>query len=279
MTSPTSQPPRTGVPTLCGSLSLHAVGLGAAMHTAGYRALGLEFVYVPFTVTKLAHALTGVRALGIRGVGVSMPYKIEATELVDALDPMARRIGAINTVVNDGGRLTGYNTDWIGAVTALEEVTALGGARVLLLGAGGAARAIAHGLRERGAELTIANRDLAKARALAGEVGARGVWLDETKRAGSYDVLVNATSVGMSDVKAASPVAESAIAADQVVMDIVYKPIETELVQAARRRGARVVHGGRMLLHQAAHQFELYCGQPAPLEAMDAALHAQLAPA
>src|ERR1700688_4199915 len=108
--------------TLCGSLSLHPVSTGAAMHLAGYRALGLAFTYVPFKVTDLAGALTGMRALGIRGFGVSMPFKQDVVPLLDALDPLAARIGAVNTVVNDGGRLTGYNTDALGAVRALEEV-------------------------------------------------------------------------------------------------------------------------------------------------------------
>jgi shikimate dehydrogenase len=263
--------------TLCGSISLHPVGTGAVMHLAGYRALGIDFTYVPFAVTDLAGAVTGMRALGIRGLGVSMPYKQAVMGLLDALDPLAARIGAVNTVVNDGGRLTGYNTDAIGAVRALEEVRALREARVLLLGAGGAARAIAHAVQGRGAALTIANRSPERARALAADVGAAAAGLDEVQRALDYDVVVNATSVGMREVDPASPVPERALRAGQVVMDIVYKPIETALAEAARRRGAVLVHGGRMLLHQAAGQFELYTGAPAPLPAMEAALLEQIA--
>jgi shikimate dehydrogenase len=266
--------------TLCGSLSLHAVSLGAAMHLAGYRALDLAFTYVPFPVTDLAGAISGMRALGIRGFGISMPYKQTVIPLIDAVDPGAAAIGAVNTVVNDGGRLTGFNTDAPGAVRAFEEIRPLAEARVLLLGAGGAARAIAHGFSERGARVTIANRDRAKAAALAAASGGRAAaGLDEANRAASYDAVVNATSLGMGDVDATSPVPEAALGPELLVMDIVYKPIETELLRAAQRKGAQVIHGGRMLLHQAARQFELYTGKPAPLEAMERALLAQIAPA
>ncbi len=263
--------------TLCGSLSLHPSPLGASMHNAGYRALGLPFTYVPFAVRDLPGAIGGLRALGIRGAGVSFPYKQEVMTLLDAIDPLASRIGAVNTVVNDAGRLTGHNTDWVGAVRALEEVTSVAGARVLLLGAGGAGRAIAYGLSESGARVTIANRDVAKAEALARAVGGEARGLGETERVGEYDVLVNATAVGMADVDARSPVPHGAIRSGLFVMDIVYKPLETALLASARARGARVVHGGRMLLHQAARQFELYTGRDAPLEAMNAALSAAIA--
>lgn len=265
--------------TLCGSISLHPVSTGAAMHLAGYQTLGLAFTYVPFGVTNLAGAVDGMRALGIRGLGVSMPYKQQVIPLLDALDPLAARIGAVNTIVNDGGRLTGHNTDAAGAARALEEIRPLAAARVLLLGAGGAGRAVACAVRDRGASLTIANRNLEKARALAEMTGARATELSETARAGHYDIVINATSVGMSHRDPASPIPEDAIRAGQVIMDIVYNPLETELVRAARRRGAITVHGGRMLLHQAARQFELYTGAPAPLAAMEAALLEQLAKA
>ncbi|WP_437800278.1 shikimate dehydrogenase [Sorangium sp. So ce693] len=246
------------------------------MHLAGYRALGLDFTYIPFAVTDVEGATRGMRALGIRGLGVSMPYKQAVIPLLDELDPVAERIGAVNTIVNDDGRLRGHNTDWIGAVRALEEVTQLRGARVLLLGAGGAARAVAFGLAERGARVTVANRDLEKARQLAAAVGGAAAPLDAAALARDHSVLVNATSLGMAEVDPRSPVPEEALREGLLVMDIVYKPMITELVAAARRRGATAVHGGRMLLHQAAEQFRLYTGREPPLDAMDEALRAQL---
>jgi shikimate dehydrogenase len=262
--------------TLCASMSLHPSPFGAAMHNAGYRALDLPFTYVPFTVRDLRGAIAGMRALGIRGVGISFPYKQDVMALLDAIEPVAARIGAVNTIVNDGGTLTGHNTDWAGAVRALEEVTPLASERVLLVGAGGAARAIAYGLKEHGARVTIANRDAAKAEALARSVGAEGRGLSEVERAADYGIVVNATALGMIDVDPRSPIPEGAIRPGQLVMDIVFKPPETRLLAEARARGARVVHGGRMLLHQAARQFELYTGRAAPIDAMDAALRAAM---
>jgi shikimate dehydrogenase len=239
------------------------------MHEAGYRALGLAFTYVPFEVQDLPGAITGMRALGIRGFGVSLPYKQAVMPLLDALEPVAAHIGAVNTVVNTAGRLVGHNTDWIGAVRALEEAQSLDGARTLLVGAGGAARAIAFGLHERRAHVTIANRDDAKAVALAAETGARGAPLAEVDRAGDYDVVVNATAMGQADVTPESAIPIETLRTGQVVMDIVYKPVHTRLYEGARQRGAVAIHGGRMLLHQAAAQFELYTERPAPLDAME----------
>lgn len=245
------------------------------MHEAGYRALGLPFTYVPFEVRDLAGALAGMRSLGIRGFGVSQPFKQAVLPLLDALDPIAEQIGAVNTIVATSGRLVGHNTDWIGAVRALEETRSLSGASVLLLGAGGAARAIAFGLRERQARVTIANRTLEKAKVLASAAGARAVAWDETNRAGGYDIVVNATTLGQVGVHGAS-LPDTSIRPGQIVMDIVYKPLQTPLLAVARARGAVAVNGGRMLLHQASAQFELYTGHLAPREAMDEALRAAI---
>jgi shikimate dehydrogenase len=252
------------------------------MHEACYASLGLAFTYVPFKVRSLEGALAGMRGLGIRGFGVSHPFKQKVMELLDALDPVAQRIGAVNTIVNDDGHLVGHNTDWVGAVRALEEVCGAGGlagARVLLVGAGGAGRAIAFGLRERGAQVTIANRDEGKAKTLAAETGARARTLEETARARDYDVIVNATTLGQADVgPTESAIPETALREGQVVMDIVYKPVHTPLLAYAERAGATAAHGGRMLLHQAAAQFELYTGRVAPLDVMDAALRKAILP-
>ncbi len=261
------------VPILCGSISRYAVGLGRAMHEAGYQALDLPYRYQPFEIDDVGAALTGMRALGIRGFGVSMPFKLEVLQHLDSIDPLAERIGAVNTVVNDDGRLVGHNTDAWGARRAFEELRPPEGARVLLLGAGGAARAVAFALVEAGARVVIANRTRERAVVLAKAAGAEAAGdLSLLATLGNQDVLVNASSAGMRDVDPRSPVPAAALRPGLLVMDIVYKPIETELVHAARSAGCRVSHGGRMLLHQASRQFELYTGRSAPLEAMDQAL-------
>ncbi len=264
--------------TLCGSIARNPAALGAAMHNAGYRALGLPFTYVPFQTDDLEGAARGMRALGIRGLGVGVPFKLRIIEYLDNLHPLARRIGAVNTVVNENGVLTGHNTDAWGAVAALREAIDPSGQRILVVGAGGAARAVIHGLVDEGADVHVANRTPERAEELAEEVSAVGpatvTWggLEDLDDLTGYSALVNASSGGMREYGPASLVKQEAIPPGLVVMDIVYKPVHTELLQVAELAGARILHGGRMLLHQACRQFELYTGQTAPIEAMNAAL-------
>lgn len=257
--------------TTCGSLSLVPVDFGRRMHQAAYDALGLPWVYVPFSCDSpsLPSALQGMRALEIRGFGISMPFKMEILPLLDGLSPLARSIGAVNTVVNDDGVLTGHNTDAEGASRALEEILGdLRGARALVMGAGGAARAVAFGLHARGAALTLTNRTEEKARALAAELpGAAALPTSELAQA-TFDVVVQASS-GSMDGSAALSFDPAILRASTLAMDIVYKPLDTPFLQTARDRGARTIDGARMLLFQAARQFELYTGREAPLEVMD----------
>ncbi len=250
------------------------------MHEAGYRALGLAFAYVPFelrSARELPVALAAMRTLGIRGFGVSMPYKLAVLPLLDALSPVARAIGAANTIVQSGGVLTGHNTDAEGAVRALSEAISPVGARVLVLGAGGAARAVVHGLVQAGALVTIANRSAERAQALALDTASSTMSLDGdrvdlSERLASFDAVVNASSRGMSSVDPTPPIDARRLRPSAVVMDAVYAPVVTRFVEDARARGLRAVSGERMLLHQAAAQFELYTGREAPLSAMENAL-------
>jgi shikimate dehydrogenase len=242
------------------------------MHNAGYKAAGLPFAYVAFAIENTREAILAMRYLGIRGLGVSMPHKIEVMQYLDALDETAQDIGAVNTVVNDDGRLTGYNTDWTGAVGALEERTCLAGKRAVVVGAGGAARAVVYGLVRRGCQVTLYNRTVSRGQALAQTLGARfGGALDDLERVEAYDVLVNATSVGF-HAPDVSPIPTSILAEGVVVLDVVFIPSETKLVQDARARGCMAIPGTRMLVHQAAYQFQLYTGVGAPFEAMEEAL-------
>lgn len=264
---------RTEIYGIIGNPVAHS--LSPAMHNAAFAHCGMNRVYVPFPVTDVETAVRGLAALGVRGASVTVPHKQAVIPVVDALDPVAARIGAVNTLVINQGRITGANTDWLGAVNALKEHTELTGRRVLVLGAGGSARAIGFGLLEAGAEPVIANRTASRGEQLAAALGCPFMPLSEAA-ACEAEILINATSVGMApntDV----PLPADAVAAFSVVMDIVYAPLETPLLRLARDRGCRTIDGLAMLLHQGAAQFELWTGEPAPLAVMREQLHARLA--
>jgi len=241
--------------------------LSPAMHNAAFTALGLNKVYIAFAVTKVAAAMDGLRTLGIRGVSVTIPHKQAVIEHLDSIDPVAEKIGAVNTLIIDNGFIHGANTDWLGANRALAEKMTLPGSSVLLLGAGGSARAIGFGLLEAGASLTIASRSPEKGRALAKLLGCPWLPLNETSRHRA-DALVNATSVGMSPQQGSMPIAEEALGNFKVVMDIVYAPLETRLLQTAKQAGCQCIDGLAMLLYQGVAQFETWTGCKAPVELM-----------
>ncbi|NTV15510.1 MAG: shikimate dehydrogenase [Desulfobulbaceae bacterium] len=252
-----------------------AHSLSPAMHNRAFAELSLNKVYVPFAVADVAAALRGFLALGVRGVSVTIPHKQAVLPWLDSIDPVAAAIGAVNTLVISAGRIHGLNTDWLGANRALSQVVELRGRRVLLLGAGGSARAIGFGLREAGAEVILASRTPEKGRRLAAELACE--WHDLQAVAGiSAEVLVNATSVGMAPASQQSPVAAVELCRFRVVMDIVYSPLETRMLREAARAGCQVVSGLEMLLCQGAAQFEIWTGQEAPLAAMRAELSERL---
>ena len=257
---------------LCG-IVLHPAGhtRSPAMHTAAYAALGLAARYEVFDVPPqgLAAAIAEARARGMRQLAISLPHKETVIPHLDGIDDTARAIGAVNTVTLRDGALEGSNTDWLGAVRALERETHLGGKHAVVLGAGGSARAVVYGLRRHGATVTVLNRSVSRAEALvrdldAGRAGPLAALADI-----SHDVLVNTTSVGLrSD---ASPVPADAIRAESVVMDAVYDPELTHLLRDAQQRGARTIAGKWMLVYQAAAQLELWSGREAPIAVMAAA--------
>jgi shikimate dehydrogenase len=238
------------------------------MHTAAYAALGYDAVYLAFDVPPagLADAMRGARALGVRQLAISLPHKQAVMAHVDQVEAIARRIGAVNTVTRAGDALVGSNTDWLGAVRALESELPLRGARAVVLGAGGAARAVVFGLLERGARVRVLNRTPERARSLADDLGAETAGGLGELASAPYDLLVNTTSVGLrEDV---SPVDAGALLPGTVVMDAVYDPERTRLLRDAESRGARTVSGRWMLIHQAAEQVRLLTGREAPLAAL-----------
>jgi len=242
--------------------------LGVKLHDAGYAELGLDFKYIALGSEDIAPVVSSVRTLGVRGLGVSMPHKITALELLDELSPDVLAIGATNTVVNEDGRLVGHNTDWQGAVRALDEKDLGHCATALVVGAGGVARAIAYGLTQRGTKVTIAARDLSRGEALVSDLGLDSAVLLEDQAEVEAELVVNAT-----------PAADAVALEDlspKGVFDVLFSTRSTPLTQAAESRGIPAVAGWRMLLLQAAAQFELYTGEAAPLEAMSDVLEAAL---
>ncbi len=259
-------------PVLCGSIASRPSPFGVAMHNAAYRATGVPFTYVAFGIENTREAVLAVRYLGIRGLGVSMPHKIEIMRYLDTIDETAAKIGAVNTVVNDDGHLTGYNTDWVGAVRALQERTEIAGKRSAVFGAGGAARAIVYGLIREQSQVTVYNRTVDRGELLAQELGAQfGGGMDALDSIKDHDILVNATSVGF-HAPDESIVPPSILKAGSTVLDVVFIPPESKLIQDAESHGCVAIPGTRMLVHQAAHQFELYTGHKAPFEVMEEAL-------
>lgn len=250
--------------------------LSPAMHNKAYEALGIDdqFVFVAARVKvedvkSVAHA---VRVMGIRGLTCTIPHKMEVMKYLDEVDPVAQKIGAVNTVVNDNGVLKGYNTDWLGTVIPLEKITSLKGKRVAIIGAGGAARAIVYGVLEKGAVATIYNRTLEKAEELAKETGAKASGLDLLQEVKSADIIINATSVGMEPNIDETPVPAEFLSSHQIVFDAIYVPYETKLLKDAKTRGATIIHGIDMLLHQGTAQFEYYTNKKAPEDVMRTAL-------
>jgi len=250
--------------------------LSPAMHNAAFAALALNKVYVAFEVDDVANAMAGFRALGVKGVSVTIPHKQAVIPYLDAIDPVAEKIGAVNTLLIDGEFIKGLNTDWLGANRALEEKIGLRGKKVLLLGAGGSARAIGCGLLEAGAEVSISSRTPEKGRKLAASLGCNWHPLSEASEIPA-DILVNATSVGMSPGQDDTPFPGTALTKFQVVMDIVYSPLETRLRREAAAAGCTVINGLAMLLYQGVAQFELWTGQPAPVDIMRQILESSLA--
>jgi len=245
--------------------------LSPAMHNAALAASSIDGVYLPFPALEIRAAVAGIRGLGVKGVSVTIPHKESIMDLLDSIDPVAEKIGAVNTVINKNGLLTGLNTDWLGATRALEEAIDLNGAKAVILGAGGSARAIGFGLLEKGTRFVLCSRTESRGRALADELGCPWISLEETEQL-SGDILINATSVGMVPHIEKSPLPEGIVSRFQVVMDIVYAPMKTRLLQEAELNGCLIINGLEMLLYQGVAQFELWIGISAPVPVMREAL-------
>jgi shikimate dehydrogenase len=250
-----------------------AQSLSPVMFEAAFFAYNIDAECRKFDVTPadLKTFLVKAKADGVAGLSVTVPHKETIMEFLNEIDEKAEEIGAVNTVVNKGGKFKGYNTDYFGALKALEEVTSLEGKKILVIGAGGAAAAIVYGCRKAGGIVTVLNRGEQKAKELADRFGCGYGTIDEILQHQSH-VLVHTTTVGMVPNTGASLVPPQYFKKGLVVMDIVYNPLETRLVKDARAAGCRIIPGHKMLLYQAEKQFEIWFKKKPPLEKMEQAL-------
>ena len=248
-----------------------AHSLSPAMHNQAFAATGYNGAYLAFRVTDPAAAIKGIQALNFRGVSVTLPLKVAVMKYLDEVDEMAARIGAVNTIVNNQGRLIGYNTDCAGALQALRTRTSIKGRSVALIGAGGAARAIGFGLVAAGGRVTILNRSRTSGERLAADLQAEFIPLNNWQP-DCHEILINTTPVGMYPETDATAIPKEDLSKEMVVMDIVYNPLNTRLLKAAAAKKCRTINGVAMFVFQGAHQFELWTGQKAPVDVMQAAV-------
>lgn len=257
--------------------------LSPRIHNAALRAQGVDAVYLAFDVTpgELPQAIQGMRAMRVMGANITVPHKQQAAKLVDTLDPVASKVGAINTIVSEDGRLAGYNTDVMGFKAALASVRPdIRDARCLVIGAGGAARAVVAALSQQGAKtIIVANRTESRALQLCEDAAQWGnsecvahSFNDLTALARDADILVNASSIGMAETIKESPIPVDILTGHHVVVDLVYGPRPTTLVTEAVSRGAVAIDGLEMLLSQAAESYRLWTGKPAPTQIMRASI-------
>ncbi len=265
--------------TLCISLAARPSNIGTRFHNYLYDQLGLNFVYKAFAPTDIAAAVAGIRGLPIRGAAISMPYKEDVIALVDRMDPSAAAISSVNTIVNDDGVLTAYNTDYLAIARLLRDHAVPADYSVLLRGSGGMAKAVAAALRDAGfTAVSIVARNETTGRALADLYGFG--WQPEVESA-TADLIINVTPLGMrgsmrgsmaGDEENVQSFDDAAVTAAQVVFDVVALPSETPLIRAARSAGKRVIAGAEVIAIQAEEQFVLYTGvRPSPEQVRAAA--------
>ena len=254
--------------------------MSPVIHNTAFKDKKLDYIYLAFRVREeeLGKAIEGIKALNVKGLNVTIPHKVAVIQYLDELDPIADKIGAVNTIVNNDGVLKGYNTDAAGFLQSLlERGIEPKGKKVVILGAGGASRAISFILAERGSSLTILNRTWDRAKICADRISETfqseivALKLDEDNLAAALskaDILVNTTSIGMSPDINETPVNAALLKSGLVVSDIVYNPIKTRLQREAEMAGATVVSGLDMLVWQGALAFEKWTGLKAPVELM-----------
>ena len=257
---------------LCISLSSNPGKFGTIVHNAGYRFVGLDWSYVACTTNDLKNSIQAVKTLGIRGCSISMPFKEDVVKYLDRIDKVAKKIGAVNTIINNNGKLTGYNTDYIGAKESLKLLKLSKKDHFLVLGTGGASKAILLALHDLGfSQITISGRDLTKLKKLANKFNSEIISWNERETC-TNEVLINATPIGMYPNTKYSPISKIYIKNLKYVMDIISNPTETRLIKNAKSLKIKNSNGLTMSLFQAGAQFKLYTGLNLPMEVMKKAV-------
>jgi shikimate dehydrogenase len=236
------------------------------IHNKGIEVKNLNFKYFAFEVENIENAIIAMKELGITGYSVTIPHKLNVIKYLDRIDPLAEKIGAVNTVHNENGKLVGYNTDLNGAINPIKEKTNIKGKNAYVVGAGGAAKAIIAGLKNEGANVTIFARRIEQASELAEEFKVSAKELSEIDD--GFDIIINATPVGMHPNVDNSPVNKEIFKEGQIVMDAVYNPLNTKFLMDAKESGAEIIYGTEMFLEQAFTQFKIFTGIDAPKEEM-----------
>ena len=238
--------------------------LSPIMHNAAFKRMKIDAHYVPFCVKNVEDAVRGIKGLDIRGVSVTIPFKTTVMPYLDEVDESSLRIGAVNTILNDGnGRLEGFNTDWIGLNRDLKESLEIRGKTFAILGAGGAARAAVFGILKEGGIPVIFNRTTETGEEVAGEFGCPFYALSEIEKI-KADCLINTTSVGMAPDIEKSPLMKESLINFRWVVDIIYNPLKTKLLREAEEAGCTVLDGVGMFVHQGAEQTKIWMGMEPP---------------
>ena len=245
--------------------------LSPVMHNQGLSDIGYNGVYLAFRVQDIGKAVSGIRALGIKGASITIPHKVSIIPFLDELDDTAEKIGAVNTIINRQGVLSGYNSDCLGAVKAISEKTAIEDKDFVIIGAGGAARAIGFGIISRGGRLTILNRSVDKGEKLARDLGSEFQHISNLNKT-KCQILINTTPLGMIPDTDAMPVKSDNLEKSMVVMDVIYNPLKTRLLKEAEHIGCTTIDGLSMFVYQGAFQFELWTGKKAPVGVMKKAV-------
>lgn len=242
--------------------------LSPLMHNTAFGVVGINAVYLAFETRDLEGVANAMKALPIKGISVTIPHKIRIIDYLDDLHPLASQIGSVNTVLNQDGRLIGYNTDASGALRALKGKVRLEGTHSLIVGAGGAARSIAFAIKEMGAIVTITNRTASRGSALAKALGCGFVPWENMDHVDA-ELIVQTTPVGMAPNVNVCPIPVSMLKPGIVVMDIIYNPLRTRLLRLAQSRGCQVIDGVSMFVHQGGEQFRLWTNVDPPLRVME----------